>query len=401
MTIQVDYSNMSLATQLMTRQQSHAQHVSEHLEQYAQLSRGDLGLILQLLQPINQGAVDVGKQIMVYSGQTFELGSQKMADSAQAYLDADTQTYEEFRQVLAGMGIDAAPYTPPTPVTLGPAGDKATAEYSMPDGDLFHQAFWDGYQSVQWMDQTSRSLEERLGAAMSETRVVGESVDASSFLTAPQVEDPEIENIRWSAGLIFGGVDWIFEQLFGYSLLEEMTKPFTGNWTEMNEAASAWTHTGDALTAIARNTSGMVPPMASWTGAGSEAFLGAAAVVAEGHLALQGPAGIISSVLKAIATLAKMAASKILSMLKRVQDRLLMMAAEAAVPVAGWVAAGITAGITFLEVVEDVRWAYKWINRVYDVVSSATSGLDQIVSSRLVMVDLYEGLARAAAARAA
>ncbi|MEE9964783.1 MAG: hypothetical protein K4304_06775 [Propionicimonas sp.] len=399
MTIEVDFPNMSLAAQVMTRQQGHAQAVSTHLQTYAQLSAQDMGMVLQIFQPINQALVDVGCQIMSYSGQGFELGADKMNQSIQAYVDADRKTYEEFRQVLTDLGIDTPPYSPPAPVTLGDAGDRATAQYSMADGNLYNQAFWDGYQAAQWLDRTATGLGQRAGDALSATRTVAEAVDASSFLTPPQVEDPEVENIRWSAGLILGGVDWIFEQIFGYSLLEEITKPFSGDWVRMKEASTAWVHTGDALTAMGQNTSGMVPALASWTGAGSEAFLVASALVAEAHLALQGPASTIATVIKLIAALAKATVALILKLLEFIQTELLKIAAEAAIPVGGWVLAAVNGVVAAAELVTQVRNAYTLINLLYDFVATATTGLDQLINARLIMVDLVEGLVRAGVAR--
>jgi hypothetical protein len=230
--------------------------------------------------------------------------------------------------------------------------------------------------------------------------MVSEAVDASSFLTRPQVEDPELEKVRWQAGLVFGAIDWAFEAIFGFSLLEEVTKPFVGNWVRMREAAAAWTHAGDAVTAMGQNCSGMVPGMASWTGAGSEAFLASAAVMAQAHLALQGPAGAISTALKLLAGLVKYAVGLIMGELRKIQDRLLMIAAEAAVPIAGWVVSAATTLVTVGEIVADVIKIYGIINLVYDFVSGAVSNIDQLLNSQLIMVDLYEGLVRAGMARA-
>lgn len=392
---------MSLATQVMTRQQGHAQAVSSHLREYAELSTDDMGLVLQLLQPINQACVDVGCQVMSYSEQAFKLGAEKMSQSMQAYVEADKQTYEDFQEILAELGITSPPYTPPSTPTLGPAGDRATEQYSMPDGNLFHQAFWDGFQAAQWSQNTATTLNDRVSDGLSASRTVSEAVDASSFLTKPQVDDPEIENIRWKAGIIFGSIDWAFEAIFGYSLLEEVTKPFTGDWVRMKEAATAWTHTGDAVTAIGQNSSGMVPGLASWTGAGSEAFLVAAALVAKGHLALQSPTSTVSTTLKLLAALVKKVAGMIVGLLKKIQDRLLVIAAEAAVPIGGWVLSAATAAVTVAEIAAEVLDAYKKINMVYDFVSGAVSNVDQLLNSQLIMVDLYEGLVRAGVARAA
>ena len=53
--------------------------------------------------------------------------------------------------------------------------------------------------------------------------MVSESVDASSYLVTPVASANVMQDLRWSAGLLLGSVDWVFEQLAGYSMLEELT----------------------------------------------------------------------------------------------------------------------------------------------------------------------------------
>lgn len=288
--------------------------------------------------------------------------------------------------------------TPRRP-TLGAAANSAPSRYGEPDGNLFNQAFWDGFGAAEWAQETGAQARDRVDSAFSSSRTVTEATDVRSFLPAPSAEDPEVESIRWKAGVIFGAVDWVFEQLFGYSLLDEVTKPFTGNWTRMKEGSQAWKHGSDALVGVSQNAAGLCPPMASWTGKGSEAFMVAAAAVSQAHQVVSGPVGTVSSMLSALAFVAKQAAGLILKILRKIQDRLLVLAAEAAVPIAGWVAAAVTAGVSLVDLTQDVLKAYKYVNMVYDVVSGMVSGITDFSDSVFRMADLVEGLARGAAAR--
>lgn len=396
----VDVASLGLAQQVLDRQQGHVEATRDHLERYARMDRGELGLILQLLHPVNEAIVDGARTVLDLSAQVYGTAATRMGETRQAYVDAEQAAAEAVEQVAAQLGVQVTPGRLPQTPPLGPAQQGAPERYGQADGNLFHQAFWDGYSAGRWAQEAGGQVGDRLRDGLAAQRSVTEYVAVREFLVPPQAEDPEIESIRWKAGILLGSVDWVFEKLFGYSLLEEITKPFAGNWVRMREASQAWKHTGDALGGVASNTTALVPPLASWTGAGSEAFLVAAAAVGRAHEAAAGVPGTISTMLTALVFLAKQVAGFVMKLLKRISERLLRMAAEAAVPVAGWIAAGIEAGFAVQEVVDDVLTAYKWINIVYDVVSGMVQGQTAVVDAMTRMGDLAEGLVRGAAARA-
>jgi hypothetical protein len=395
----VDFANMALAQQLLARQQSHARAMSEHLEQYARLDAGEMGLILQLFKPINDAILDGGQRVLGLSQQVFGTGAEMMGRTRETYVDADRQAHAAVTRAATAFGVGVPAYVAPAAPSLGAAQQGAPPRYADPYGDVFQQAFRDGYRGAAWVDQTVDQVTDRVRDGLGSRRTVEEQQDASAFLVTPHADDPEIESIRWKAGILIGGVDWVFEELFGYSLLEEITKPFSGNWVRMREATMAWTHVGDALGAVASNTTGVIPAMSTWTGRGSETFVVAAAASAQAHQVASSPAGTISSLIKGLTMLSKEIAGLIMKLLKRVGDRLMRMALEAAVPVAGWIAAGVEGAIAVQEIVSDVLKAYKYVNLVYDFVSGMIQGQTAVVDSALRMADLAEGLGRGVSAR--
>lgn len=395
----VDFAQLHLAGQVLERQRGHAEAIGTHLETYARLNAGDLGLILQLFQPINDALVDAGTKAAELSALAFTEGTARMQETVTTYVAAERTAHEASTQVIAMLGGDSSPYAPPVAPSLGGAQSAAPSRYGEPDGNLFNQGFWDGYSAAEWVSGTRDDVVGRGQDALSGSRTVAEAVDVRSFLPTPQGDDPEIESIRWKAGPIFGGVDWLFEKLAGYSLLEEITKPFSGDWERMRQAQFAWTHTGDAMTAIGRNSMALLPPMASWTGRGSEAFVVAAATMSQAHTAAAGPTGTIATSLKVLIMLCKEAVGKILQILDKLSKKLLKIAAAASVPVAGWIVAAAQAGVTVYELISDARWAYSWVNRIYDLVSGMVGNIGGVVDNAMRMADLYEGLARGAMAR--
>lgn len=396
----VDFDSTALAEQLLARQQGHARAMHQHLETYARLDAGEMGLILQMFQPVNDAMLDAGLQVLRLSEQVFGTGADLMGRTRDAYVEADRSAHDALTRVASAYGVDAPGYVAPVTPRLGAAKQGAPTGYADPYGDVFQQAFRDGYRGAAWVDRTVDQVAERVKDGLSPDPTVSEGQDASAFLVTPHAEDPEIESIRWKAGIVLGGVDWVFEELFGYSLLEEITKPFAGNWVRMREASMAWTHVGDALGAVSANTAGLLPPMSAWTGRGSEAFAGAAAAVSQAHQMVSGPPGTVAALLKGLIFLSKEIAGQIMKLLKRISDRLLRMALEASVPVAGWIVAGVEAVVAVQEVVSDVLKAYKYVNLVYDFVSASVRGQTAVVDSALRIADLVEGLGRGAAARA-
>lgn len=398
---EVDLGQLSLAQQVMDRQKGHAEAIGDHLEQYARLNAGDLGLILQLVKPITDSFVDVGVNTAETSARVSAAGVTKMESTIVAYQEAEREVVDKMISVGGRIGGKLpTPYSPGDAPTLGNPADQAPALYGQTSNDLFGDAFKDGYSVVEWFDQTSDKLTDRASQLTSSSRSVEEAVDVRSYLPYPQGDNPEIESVRWKAGAIFGGIDWMWEQVFGYSLLEEITKPFLGDWERMTQAAVAWTHAGDASKAIGDNYRGMMPAVGgTWVGKGSERFLVAAAVVGDVHGLMQGPASAFSMALKGLAAAVKFVVGKILGLLEKLSYKLLTMAAAATVPVVGWAFSAVYGGIELMNLVRDVREAYKWINRIYTLVSSLAGGLGSMFDSLYRMADLSETLVRAGAAR--
>ena len=191
------------------------------------------------------------------------------------------------------------------------------------------------------MREQPAQILDRIGETFSADRGLRETVDPQSFLVTPTGSLSEIEDLRWSAGIVLGSVDWVFEQIFGFSLLDEVVyKPFAGDWNRVQQASEAWTHVGGALGAVSQNTTGMLPAMAEWTGRGSEAFLRAATVIvgADSSLA-SSAAGAVSVLISGLAILVKEISKAIGRTLETIANFLITKAAEAATPVAGWAVA--------------------------------------------------------------
>lgn len=403
--MQIDFENLDLARQVLDRQaNTHLPAMKDHLTTWAMLEAGDLGLILQALKPANDALVDGGEQVLEAVKQIYTEGAENLGGVINSYADAEQQAYETLQSVATTIGLSLPPYADPQDSlpTLGSAKDDAGPYYRSGDPNLFQQAFEDGYRAGDMVaDEVVGGISERIGEMSGASATVAEEQDVQSYLVTPTGSFSEVENLRWEAGVILGSLDWVFEKLFGFSFLNDVVyKPFAGDWNRVQAASGAWTIAGDAIGAVSQNTTGILPGLAEWTGKGSEAFAVAAAAMAVADNALGSAASLISTAIKGLAMLVKMITKQIGEILKRLSYKLARIAAEAAIPVVGWAAAVVELATTVNDIYEDFRWAYKWINRIYDFLSNIVAAKTSIVDTYRQVSQVVEALGRGAAARA-
>ncbi|MDO5094757.1 MAG: hypothetical protein Q4D79_15310 [Propionibacteriaceae bacterium] len=403
--MQIDFENLDLARQVLDRQaNTHLPAMKDHLTTWATLEAGDLGLILQALKPANDALVDGGEQVLEAVKQIYTEGAENLGGVINSYADAEQQAYETLQSVATTIGLSLPPYADPRDSlpTLGSAKDDAGPYYRSGDPNLFQQAFEDGYRAGDMVaDEVVGGISERIGEMSGASATVAEEQDVQSYLVTPTGSFSEVENLRWEAGVILGSLDWVFEKLFGFSFLNDVVyKPFAGDWNRVQAASGAWTIAGDAIGAVSQNTTGILPGLAEWTGKGSEAFAVAAAAMAVADNALGSAASLISTAIKGLAMLVKMITKQIGKILKRLSYKLARIAAEAAIPVVGWAAAVVELATTVNDIYEDFRWAYKWINRIYDFISNIVAAKASIVDTYRQVSQVVEALGRGAAARA-
>lgn len=175
---------------------------------------------------------------------------------------------------------------------------------------------------------------------------IGERYDAASVLSAPPVPDAGayISSLRDSAGQIVGGIDWVGEKLFGVSVIQELVQPFAGDWAQLEVAAGGWVQAGAALDITAANFQDAWEGLAPiWQGeAASQAGL-RIKEVADLHVSQAEGCRLIAEQCKIIITISQAAGEVLASALSVINDILLRLLAEAAVPLLGWAAAAAMA----------------------------------------------------------
>jgi len=397
---EVDYGQLALTSQLLRRQgEVHAAAMKTYVRAECSLSSGDMGAILRLFHPLNMVAVELGDRAFGLVGNLGTGAADAVEACRTAYIASDREGHEIFNTILGQLGAGSVPFANPggsTP-TLGAAGSGADSSYGAGEPSAFAQ--------VAGLPGEAGGVVGDLyngGVALGEgwrsgSSSVSERSDASSYLVAPVSMTSEMDSLRWSAGPLLGGIDWVFEKLFGYSLLEDVImKPLAGNWEEIDKASIGWGHLGKALTEMGSNYTGLPGMTMSWKGETAELFRAAMAAMGAAIAGLSYATDYVSGLVGTVATASRLAAAGIGAALKAISVKLLRMAAEAAVPVVGWVAMVAEAGILITEIFTWVKRIYTLINLIVDAISDFISARGKLVDAAFIVEDLAEYVVRGA-----
>jgi hypothetical protein len=233
--------------------------------------------------------------------------------------------------------------------------------------------------------------------------------DNGSAITE-QLQPPEdtsgddIQDLVKDAGVEVLAVEWIFQQITGKSLTQEFIEPITGDFSKMSADAEAWRNIAEAMKAFSGVMTGNEKILGdSWTGPASLAHK--AYVDLGWRAALAAEAGIAELIAKGFELLSdtsKKLAAKALDLLKSLIDRLLVMAAEACVPIAGWVADAIT-GLSevlplidaLISIVDMIKDIVQKVGDLWDSIKDLGSQLAKIkdISSLSDAIDVGKGIA--------
>ena len=345
MPLSVEYADLSLAQQVLERQSSqHLANMRSFLKQWGDYSDGgeDAGLLMMAFNPVNQEVVRIGDEVLGLLEDAHGGAADHMGQTLESYANADQQIHAALASVTEMLGGSALPFNDPRSSlpTLGAAERHASSFYGGAEPDIAGRIAQGAMGLDQYMSDFPDRLTTRADKALSGNRSISESQDASSYLVTPEAPESEMKNLRWSAGVVIGGVDWFIEKLTGVSVLNDIIFKYTvGDWRVLDRAKTAWSEIGDALVAVGQNDSEILPALSEWTGKGSEAANAFITALAGATTALNGAASTVSGIIKNVSRVVKQAAKLIGKQLKRLQDKCLRMIAESSVPVAGWIVA--------------------------------------------------------------
>lgn len=387
----VDFTQVGQASQVVRRQSEGMAAVAQYLPVHATIPAGDLGLLLQVLHPLNTLIVGLGVQAAQGGQRLLATAADALDDTLEEYAQAERVGYDETAAVRRAFGAWVSPFEDPRTAAppLGPATDGAPPGYGDGEPDLFSQAYGDGGDLARWVLEQPGRARDRVTELTTGSPCVSERQDVTSYLVPPVAGTSEIEEMRWSAGAVLGSLDWVFEQFMGWSFLEDVIfKPFAGDWDAINRASIAWEHAGDAVFAVAENLAPLPEATRGWDGDASEMFRAAAAALSAAALALSRAAGTASGVVGTVGTVSRLAAVGMGMILRKLSEKLMRLAIEASVPVAGWVVAAAEAALLVNDIVASVKLAYTIVNLLYDAIADVVEAQGDLVDTAYLIEDL-------------
>lgn len=405
MPLSVEYADLSLAQQVLERQSSqHLANMRSFLKQWGDYSDGgeDAGLLMMAFNPVNQEVVRIGDEVLGLLEDAHGGAADHMGQTLESYANADQQIHAALASVTEMLGGSALPFNDPRSSlpTLGAAERHASSFYGGAEPDIAGRIAQGAMGLDQYMSDFPDRLTTRADKALSGNRSISESQDASSYLVTPEAPESEMKNLRWSAGVVIGGVDWFIEKLTGVSVLNDIIFKYTvGDWRVLDRAKTAWSEIGDALVAVGQNDSEILPALSEWTGKGSEAANAFITALAGATTALNGAASTVSGIIKNVSRVVQQAAKLIGKQLKRLQDKCLRMIAESSVPVAGWIVAAGEAVAAAQELYDTIKKIYRIINLILTAIENMAQAQAQIIEIRYTISNIAEAAARGAAAR--
>lgn len=396
----VDYSELNLAQQLLVRQHEHVTNLREYSDAQFRIDQFDFGLILQVFYPLNELAVSTANFVSDQFSHVIAWSAEQTTATLEAYLQADRAAHERFRSVMTQLGFPTTPYEDPAAdfTTLGAAASSATADYGARDQsaisvvNLVNNAYTIGEDAAHLVGDTVTSAVDRL-TTLGARGGVSERTNPSSYLVVPDPGDDPGGELRLNAGLILGGCDWVAEQIFGVSILEEyIYKPFGGDWHAIGRASAAWEHGSQFHMELAANFTGLPGQLISWTGLASAAFQTAVAALGAASYGLSTAYLAVSGMVGTLGSISKLICSLIATALRKISNKLMRMAIEASIPVAGWVVAAVEGVILVGEVLAAINLIVNLINMLLDAIIEFIAAKDRIVEASLLVEDLLTNI---------
>lgn len=394
--MRVDYGQLALCSQTLRRQgEQHLPTMARYVQKRGILTPSDTGIILMPFTALSLAIAVAGVQIADGLARVMNTAADKVDGAADAYAQQERALHDRLTAVLAPLGGGPSPFVDPRAdaPTLPAAQGGAPAGHGDPEPWLFQQAYDAGGSLVTGSRGIVSDVTGAVGAWASGSTGVVERQDASSYLVAPNATKSEVESMRWGAGPILGGVDWVFEQIAGFSLLEDVImKPFAGDWTGIEEVSIAWQYLGEASRAIADNSAGLVQQGEFWEGEAGLAFRGGMTAIGATMFGVGAACDVVSAKVGTLVIVSRSAAAAIGLILNQISQKLLRMAAEAAIPIAGWIVAAAEGALLATKIFSLVRLIYTIIDTIFDAIEGAVQAKAQLVETALLVDDLLRFL---------
>jgi len=358
MTVEVSYTVLVGAGQVLARQESHCRAIETSLRAEGSL-HDPSGLLLSMLAPGAHKALDAGCRAVRLAGQIGAVAAAELTRTIDSYVEADARVHGDFGRLASRIRQTVPAWVDPrvgTGVDAGPGASPAHA--------------------------------------------VAETTDPRDYLVTPQLGRDEVHELRQSAASMLGSLDWLATQFLGFSILDELVlRPFGGDWQDVTRAALAWQNAASAVAAISENVMALTSATVdAWTGAGGDAFRAAMATASAAFAGFSRASSHVSELLSDIARVSHLACVTIEQITSSISTQLLILAAEASIPIAGWASDAAHTVLVIQDIVTKVRSAQSVIELVIRAINAFLESEVPLGQALGVIEDLADHVARRAVA---
>lgn len=193
-----------------------------------------------------------------------------------------------------------------------------------------------------------------------------------------------------SAGIEVQVVDWVYQQVTGNSLVEQLVTPISGDFTKIAANATSWDAVGTSLRSVRANLNhGVGQLRQSWEGTAAGAFEDL--MVATWTAALEADAAAASLVgqgFQKVSDTSKQMCAKILQLIKRIVDDLVEVAATGWIPAAGW-ANAVRKVMSIIKYVDMALQIIDALKQLYDSVGALAKSVQAAGSQLAAIKDVH------------
>jgi hypothetical protein len=203
------------------------------------------------------------------------------------------------------------------------------------------------------------------------------AVNPLDVLEPPAERDADIRALLDETGGLINGIDDVVHAVTGFSPVEAIVEPVSGDWTSLQRAAEALTNAATASNDLATNLVGSLGTLGQhWTGGAADAATTYVTNVAE---AIREEAPLhrtVARVYEAVAVEMERVAQFIVDRLGDAADRIARVIASNSFPIIGQLISAYNALRAIPELVEAFREARDLVNDVRDLIEQAQAVIE-------------------------
>lgn len=197
---------------------------------------------------------------------------------------------------------------------------------------------------------------------------VAEITNPTSGLMCPAPTTDDFgESLRWRAGPLLGGLDWLLEQLTQTSAIRSLVEPIAGDWVGLSQGQQAWTDAQRIAVDVGRNLGANAEPV-GWTGEAAQAYGRRILEVADSFEQYGEGCAAMAEVTGALVELTQTTAEAIADILGFLGDWLSRALVQLSIPVVGWAVGVVDGVISSAAAIDRINQGLRLIQTVIDTV---------------------------------